>query len=237
MTGYHAAALNNLGLPQEGLRLALRGAAIADSLGESLTRVSAHYFVGQSQYGSGCRLSFAPRRCLQSRWPERCCTSNHRSSTNYCPKRGLSSPRRLGAAHPSNILARENERNLAGAEQTQQAALSLANYLEMRPLTAHCHLALGQLFANMKRASIYRSPWRCTVIWVCITGQTKRKRPCARCSPLNRNYLPRTRKHTKETKPDAKQRYVSSQFSTGKPSTRENSRTLPVTRTNPSVNA
>ncbi len=53
MNGYHAAAQNNVGHPQEGLVLALRGIAIADSRGEPLARVSAHFFVGQSQAAMG----------------------------------------------------------------------------------------------------------------------------------------------------------------------------------------
>ena len=51
--GYQAAALVNLGQTQEGIALAERAVAIAESLGDPLVRTSAYFFLGQARVRVG----------------------------------------------------------------------------------------------------------------------------------------------------------------------------------------
>ena len=46
---YQATSLNNLGFPEEGFACAMRGLAVGEALDDSLLRMSAQYFVGQSR--------------------------------------------------------------------------------------------------------------------------------------------------------------------------------------------
>ena len=52
-----------------------------------------------------------------------------------------------------NILGRGPEADTAAARHAHQASLTLADELGMRPLSAHCHLGLGQLHATLGDAA------------------------------------------------------------------------------------